>query len=187
MTKINVERNRFISSYGLKFLFESTRTGTQGRNLRAGNEAETSKNIIYWLAFSYKQGLPDQSPDIAYREIAPLIINQAMSHKYSHGPIWWIQTLTWGIISSQVIVVSVKCEMKFLLDIFLIYISNVIPILSFPSKNTLYHPPSPFTPTYPLPLPCPCILLYWGIRSSQDQWPFLLLMTKKTILCLSFI
>jgi hypothetical protein len=41
----------------------------------------------------------------------------------------------------------------FLLDIFFIYISNVIPFPSFPSKNPLYFPVSPCSPTHPLPFP----------------------------------
>jgi hypothetical protein len=40
----------------------------------------------------------------------------------------------------------------FLLDIFFIYISNVIPFPSFPSENPLYHPPTLCSPTHPLPL-----------------------------------
>ena len=39
----------------------------------------------------------------------------------------------------------------FLLDIFFIYISNVIPFPRFPSKNPLSPPPSPCFPTHPLP------------------------------------
>jgi hypothetical protein len=66
----------------------------------------------------------------------------------------------------------------FLLDIFFIYISNVIPFPGFPFENLL---PSPFpcSPTYhPLPLPGPGILLHWGIEPSQDQGPLLPLMTE---------
>jgi hypothetical protein len=44
----------------------------------------------------------------------------------------------------------------FLLDIFFIYISNVIPFLSFPSKNPLS---SLCSPTHQLPLPGPGIPL----------------------------
>jgi hypothetical protein len=39
----------------------------------------------------------------------------------------------------------------FLLYTFFIYISNVIPFPSFPSKNTLSPPPSSYSPTHPLP------------------------------------
>jgi hypothetical protein len=39
----------------------------------------------------------------------------------------------------------------FLLDIFFVYISNVIPFPGFPSKNPLSHPPTPCSPTHPLP------------------------------------
>jgi hypothetical protein len=48
----------------------------------------------------------------------------------------------------------------FLLDVFLIYISNVIPFPSFPSENTLSHLPSNWSPTHPLLLPGPGIPLY---------------------------
>jgi hypothetical protein len=65
----------------------------------------------------------------------------------------------------------------FLLDIFFIYISNVIPFPSFPSKIPLCPAPSPCSPTNPLPLPGPGISLYWGIEPSQDQRPLLPLMT----------
>jgi hypothetical protein len=49
-----------------------------------------------------------------------------------------------------------------------IYISNVIPFSSFPSRNLLFHIPSACfyegapPPTLPLPPHCP------GIKSSQD-------------------
>ena len=39
----------------------------------------------------------------------------------------------------------------FILDIFFINISNVIPFPSFPSENPLSPPFSPCTPNYPLP------------------------------------
>jgi hypothetical protein len=65
----------------------------------------------------------------------------------------------------------------FLLDIFFIYISNVIPFPSFPSENPLSPPVSPCSPTHPLLLPGPGIPLYWGIEPSQDQGPLLPLMT----------
>jgi hypothetical protein len=45
---------------------------------------------------------------------------------------------------------------KFLLDIFFIYISNVIPKVS-------YTLPSPCSPTHPLPPLGPGVPLYWGI------------------------
>jgi hypothetical protein len=41
----------------------------------------------------------------------------------------------------------------FLLDIFFIYISNIIPFPSFPSENPLSPPRSPCSPTHPLPFP----------------------------------
>jgi hypothetical protein len=81
---------------------------------------------------------------------------------------------------------NVLCEIYFvyfLLDIFFIYISNVIPFPGFPSENPLSHLPSPCSPTYPLPLTCPGIPLHCGIEPSQDQWPLLLLMSNKAILC----
>ena len=72
---------------------------------------------------------------------------------------------------------------KNLLDIFFIYISNVIPFLGFPSENPLSHPSSPYSSTHLLLLPCPGIPLHWGIEPSQDQEPPLPLMPDKTILC----
>jgi hypothetical protein len=61
--------------------------------------------------------------------------------------------------------------LSLLLDIFFIYITNVIPFPGFPSKNPLSHPPSPCLPTHPFPLPCPGIPLHWVIEPSQDQGP----------------
>jgi hypothetical protein len=66
----------------------------------------------------------------------------------------------------------------FLLDIFFIYISDVIPIPGFPSENPLSSPSCPYSPTHPLQLPGPGIPLYWGIEPSQDQGPLLPLMTN---------
>jgi hypothetical protein len=40
----------------------------------------------------------------------------------------------------------------FLLDIFFIYFSNVIPFPRFASENSLSLLPYPFSPTHPLPL-----------------------------------
>jgi hypothetical protein len=62
----------------------------------------------------------------------------------------------------------------FLLDIFFIYISNVIPFPSFSFRTLI---PSLFPcfyegvlpPTYPLLLPHPGIPLHWRIKPSQDQ------------------
>jgi hypothetical protein len=65
---------------------------------------------------------------------------------------------------------------SFLLDIFFIYISNVIPFPSFFSENSL-SPPHPWSPTHPLLFPGPGIPLYWGIEPSQDQGPLLPLMS----------
>ena len=69
-----------------------------------------------------------------------------------------------------------------LLDILFIYISNVIPFPGFPSTN-------PYSISL---LPCfykgvlphrPAIPIHWGIKPSQNQWPFLPLMPDKAILC----
>ena len=60
---------------------------------------------------------------------------------------------------------------SFLLDIFLIYISNAI--LKVPYTLLL-----PCSPTHPLQLPGPGIPLYWGIEPSQDQGPLLPLMAN---------
>ena len=70
----------------------------------------------------------------------------------------------------------------FLLDIFFIYISNVIPFPSFPSKNPLSFPHSPCSLTHPHPFPGPGIPLYWGIEPSQNQGPLFPLMTDQAIL-----
>jgi hypothetical protein len=69
----------------------------------------------------------------------------------------------------------------FLLDIFFIYISNVIPFPNFPSENPL--PPPSCSPIHPLLLPGPGIPPHWGLEPSQDQGPLLSLMTDWAILC----
>ena len=70
----------------------------------------------------------------------------------------------------------------FLLDIFLIYISNVIP-------KAPYNLPLPCSPTHPLLLPGPGIPLYWGIWSSPGSlyiyygfqfWVFMRVLSVKT-------
>ena len=71
----------------------------------------------------------------------------------------------------------------FLLDVFFIYILNVIPFPVFPSENPLSPLPSPCSPTHPLLLPCHGIPLHWGIEPSQGQGPLLPLMSNKAILC----
>jgi hypothetical protein len=52
---------------------------------------------------------------------------------------------------------------NFLLDIFFIYISNVIP-------KVPYTLPLPCTSNHSLPLLSPGVPLYWSILSLQDQW-----------------
>jgi hypothetical protein len=64
-----------------------------------------------------------------------------------------------------------------LLDIFFIYISNVIPLPSFPSKTPPSLPPLLYSPTHTLLLLGLGIPLYWGIEPSEDQGPLLPLMT----------
>ena len=66
----------------------------------------------------------------------------------------------------------------FLLDIFFIYISNVIPFTSFPSKIPLSPPASLCSPTHTLPflvLAFPYTTAY--IQPSQDQGSLFPLMT----------
>jgi hypothetical protein len=74
-----------------------------------------------------------------------------------------------------------KIILLLLLDISIIYTSDVIPFPSFPSKNPLLLP-SPSSLSEILPLPGPGIPLHWGIEPSQDQWPLLPLMSDKAIL-----
>jgi hypothetical protein len=50
-------------------------------------------------------------------------------------------------------------KLEFLLDIFFIYISNIIPFPGFPSENPLSLPFSPCSPTYSPLLPWPSIPL----------------------------
>ena len=72
------------------------------------------------------------------------------------------------------------------LDIFFIYMSNVIPFPGLPSGNPLSHLSSPClyegTP-HPLLPSCPGIPLHWGIKHPQAQGLLLPLMSDKAILC----
>jgi hypothetical protein len=69
------------------------------------------------------------------------------------------------------------------LDIFFIYISNII---SFPGltlhPKPLPHPSSPCLPSPLLPS-CPGIPLHWGMEHPQAQGPLLPLMSNKAIIC----
>ena len=71
-----------------------------------------------------------------------------------------------------------KAIFSFLLDIFFIYISNVIPFPGFSAEPLLPTPPPPsHQPTHS------CFLdLHWPIKPSQDQRPLLPLMTNQAIL-----
>jgi hypothetical protein len=68
------------------------------------------------------------------------------------------------------------------LDIFFIYISNVIPFPGLPSGT-----PNFISPPMPLHLPLPSfhpgIPLHWGIEPTKAQGPLLPLMSNKAILC----
>jgi hypothetical protein len=66
----------------------------------------------------------------------------------------------------------------FLLDIYFIYISNVVPFPSFPSEKSLFPPTFPCSSTHPLHFPGSGIPLYRGIEPSQDLGPLLPLMTN---------
>ena len=61
--------------------------------------------------------------------------------------------------------VIIYYTIKFLLNIFFIYISNVIPFPSFPSENPLSPTPF-FLLLYPFPFPGHGIALYRGIEPS---------------------
>jgi hypothetical protein len=81
-------------------------------------------------------------------------------------------------------------EFFLLLDIFFIYISNVILFPGLPSGNPLFYSPPPVSmkvlhhsPTHPLLSSCPGIPLYWGIEPPQALRPFFPLMFNKAILC----
>jgi hypothetical protein len=63
---------------------------------------------------------------------------------------------------------------SFLVDIFFIYLSNIIPFsgipfgkTSFPYSLALYLLTNP-----PIPTSWLCISPHWGIKPSQDQGPF---------------
>ena len=70
----------------------------------------------------------------------------------------------------------------FLLDIFFIYISNVIPFPGFPSENPL-SPPVSSAHQHTLLFLVLGIPFHWGTEPSQEQGPLLPLVTDKTILC----
>jgi hypothetical protein len=88
---------------------------------------------------------------------------------------WWFSLFL--NLSLAFVVVVCLCFV-FLLDIFFIYISNIISFPGFSSK-TPYPSPLPCSSTHPLALPGPGILLYGSIEPFQDQGPFLPLMPDK--------
>jgi hypothetical protein len=69
----------------------------------------------------------------------------------------------------------------YFLDIFFIYISNVITFSNLPSRNPL-SPPLPLLPNPPTTIPGPGISPIQGIEPSQDQGPLFPLMTDQAIL-----
>jgi hypothetical protein len=77
--------------------------------------------------------------------------------------------------------------------ILFIYISNVIPLPSFPSTNSLSPPPSACLyegaplPTHPLGLQPPSVSLSWVIKPPLDQGAPLPVMLDKAFLCYIFI
>ena len=71
-----------------------------------------------------------------------------------------------------------------------IYLYAYIYIYAYPPPHTYIYIyicicdyNSSCSPTLLLPLPGPGIPLYWGLESSQDQGPLLLLMADQAILC----
>jgi len=79
----------------------------------------------------------------------------------------------------------------FLLDIFFLYISNIIPLNDFPSRNPPIPSPQPlspweYSPCHPLSPSCLPTLAFpqhWRKEPSKDQGPLLPLMSNKAILC----
>ena len=99
-----------------------------------------------------------------------------------------LRVLSWDILNTLITVLhSIICIVEilvfclfvdwlvgffflyFLLDIFSIYISNVIPFPSFPYKNSLYPSLSPCSSTHPLLLPSPGIPLYWAYNLHRTK------------------
>ena len=76
-----------------------------------------------------------------------------------------------------------KSFLKKKIDIFFIYISNVMPFPGFPSENPLSLPPLHCSPTHSLPLTGPSIPLHWCLEPSQGLGPLLPLTTNEAILC----
>ena len=73
---------------------------------------------------------------------------------------------------------------KFLLVILLIYISSVVPLPSFPSENSLPHPPPASMRVLPPHFPLPALAFpTLGHQTFKDQGPPLPLMPDKTIFC----
>jgi hypothetical protein len=85
--------------------------------------------------------------------------------------------LVFTIEEEVIISERVNTSYFFEFDIFLIYISNVIPFLFSPPKISYSHP-LPCSPTQSLPLPGAYIPLYWGIEPSWDQRPLIPSMTN---------
>ena len=106
-------------------------------------------NIVLILLFIQRvqQTRTDQEPT---NQIQPLMFYHHHHHHYYHYYLLLLVTL-------------------------FIYISNVIPLLIFPSTNLLSIPPSPasirmlsYLPTYSHLTALTFIPLHWGIKPSQD-------------------
>jgi hypothetical protein len=95
----------------------------------------------------------------------------------------WLRELYLLVKISRAIWIAHGFSILLLLDIFFIYISNVIHFSGFHTENPLSAPSPPDSPTHSLPLPGPGIPLHWGIKPSQDQVPLLPLKINKAILC----
>ena len=80
------------------------------------------------------------------------------------------------------LLLGVLIKFYFLLDIFFIYISNVIPFPGFPSENPL-SPPVSSAHQHTLLFLVLGIPFHCGTEPSQEQGPLLPLVTDKTILC----
>jgi hypothetical protein len=146
----------------------SPRQGGSGlfrKALQAWATSIISPWVLLWVPtqvlvlISLSEGIWPESVSQINSSLCKLLLVMAFYHsnrtKLGYGP-WYI---SWSLFFLSF----------FIIDIFFIYISNVIPFPSLPSENPPSPPHSPCSPTYPLLLPGPDIPLYWGIEPSQDQ------------------
>jgi hypothetical protein len=102
-----------------------------------------NKTVLFVLRMSPRQNLcpRDTAPSCNFSPFCASCWPNNL--RQGRASSWFLSCLFFKIVFSL-------SFLKFLLDIFFIYISNVIPFSGFPTKSPLSHTSSPCSPTHPL-------------------------------------